>query len=146
MTDPITPPPPDEHKADETFSWTPGSPEPHGPAGAVSATATNILESVREVVEDLADRAAPSVRELSARTAELAASAADRAAPLVKRVGEVTADASGRLATKSRAWAADLRATTSSTATEPRPAETGSVSTTEVHPSASEPEPPSQPN
>jgi hypothetical protein len=40
----------------------------------------------------------------------LAAVAADRAAPFAKRAGEVTSDASGKLATKSRIWAADVRA------------------------------------
>jgi hypothetical protein len=105
MTEPTTPPP-GEDRADETFTWT-QRPASHNPAGSA---ATNLLESVRDAVDELAERAAPSVRELSARAAELAAIAADRAAPLAKRAGEVTADASGRLATMSRSWAADLRA------------------------------------
>src|SRR5512147_212486 len=113
MTESTTPPPPEEPAADETFTWT-QPPASHGPAGG---TATNLLESVRDAVDELAERAAPSVRELSARAAELAASAADRAAPLAKRAGEVTADASGKLASLSRNWAADLRA--SSPANEP---------------------------
>ena len=50
------------------------------------------------------------MREFSARAAEFAAVAADRAAPFARRAGEATADASGKLATKSRSWAADLRA------------------------------------
>ena len=75
-----------------------------------ATTATSILDSVREVVDDLAERAAPTVRELSARAAELTAIAADKAAPFAKRAGEVTADASGKLAAKSREWASELRA------------------------------------
>jgi hypothetical protein len=113
MTESATPPPPDAPRegptADETFTWT-QPPEAHAAAG--SAAATSILDSVRDAVDELAERAGPSVREFSARAAELAAVAADRAAPLVKRAGEVTADASGRLATMSRTWAADLRAST----------------------------------
>ena len=105
MTEPTTPPPPDEPAADETFTWT-QPPASHGTA----VDATSIIESVRDAVDELAERAGPSVREFSARAAELAAIAADRAAPLAKRAGEVTADASGRLATLSRTWAADLRA------------------------------------
>jgi hypothetical protein len=110
MTDSTTPPPPQEPTADETFTWTQSSGS-HGAPGSPGATATSILESVRDAVDELAERAAPSVREFSARAAELAAVAADKAAPLAKRAGEVTADASGKLATLSRGWAADLRAT-----------------------------------
>jgi hypothetical protein len=107
MNDSTTPPSPDEPGADETFTWKePDTRGTGGPAGA----ATSILDSVRDAVDDLAERAAPSVREFSARAAEIAAIAADKAAPLAKRAGEVTADASGKLATKSRSWAADLRA------------------------------------
>ena len=46
-----------------------------GTSGASAATA--ILESVREAVDDLAERATPTVREFSARAAEFAAVAAD---------------------------------------------------------------------
>ena len=107
MTDSTTPPPPDEPKADETFTWANQAPRARASRDTTGAAATSILESVREAVDDLAERAAPSVREFSARAAELAAIAADRAAPLAKRAGEVTADASGKLATRSRSWAAD---------------------------------------
>lgn len=107
--------PEDEPKADETFTWT--NQGPTADAGAAGAgrdsggsTATSILESVREAVDELAERAAPTVREISARAAELTAIAADKAAPFAKRAGEVTADASGKLATRSREWASELRA------------------------------------
>ncbi len=113
MTESTTPPPLDEPAADETFTWTEAGPA-HGPGGSAS---TSLLESVRGAVDELAERAGPSVREFSARAAELAAIAADRAVPLARRAGEVTAGASGRLATLSRTWAADLRAS----APEPAP-------------------------
>jgi len=116
MTDPTAPTPPDEPKADETYSWSQPAPEPRGTSGSA---ATSLLESVRDAVDELAERAAPSVREISARAAELAAIAADRAAPLAKRAGEVTADASGKLASRSRSWAADLRASMGSPTHEP---------------------------
>lgn len=105
MTDPTNPNAPGEPTPDESFTGT-------GSAGSSSPgnTATAILESLREAVDDLAERATPTVREFSARAAELAATAADRAAPLAKRAGEATADASGKLAAKSRTWASDLRA------------------------------------
>jgi hypothetical protein len=128
MTEPLNPPTPDEPTPDETFTWTneggpsddashasgdAGAPGHGGNASSASTTATAILESLREAVDDLAERATPTVREFSARAAELAAVAADRAAPLARRAGEVTSDASGKLATKSRIWAADLRASIS---------------------------------
>jgi hypothetical protein len=116
MTEPTNPPPHEDQAADETFTWT----QPPAAHGTPGAAATTILESVRDAVDELAERAGPSVREFSARAAELAAIAADRAAPLAKRAGEVTADASGKLATLSRTWAADLRA--SMPAGEPAPA------------------------
>ena len=82
--------------------------------------ATAILESLREAVDDLAERASPTVREFSARAAELAAVAADRAAPLAKRAGEATSDASGKLAEQvARSGPSDLRA---SAAPDARPA------------------------
>ncbi len=109
MTESTTPPPPEERAADETFTWTEPAPS-HGGPGQAGTAAAGILESVRDAVDELAERAGPSVREFSARAAELAAIAADRAVPLAKRAGEATADASGKLATLSRSWAADLRA------------------------------------
>ena len=124
MTEPTNPNTPDEPIPDESFTWTgdaasagssSGPTHEAGTAGSTGpsspgATATAILEQLREAVDDLAERATPTVREFSARAAELAATAADRAAPLAKRAGEATADASGKLAAKSRTWASDLRA------------------------------------
>lgn len=136
MTESTTPPP-EEPTPDETFTWTQPSAS-HGPAGSA---ATSLLESVRDAVDELAERAAPSVREFSARAAELAAIAADRAAPLAKRAGEVTADASGKLATMSRSWAADLRA--SAPTGEPPGAGTPGEPTPEGHPEHEEPSDPS---
>ncbi len=102
--------PRDEPTADETFTWRADAPPSGDAKGAGTSTAESILESVREFVDDLAERAGPTVRELSARAAELTASAADRAAPLAKRAGEVTAGASATLASKSREWASEIRA------------------------------------
>jgi len=110
MTESTNPTPADEPKADETFTWTNETPSPDAAKGGGATAAANILDSVRDVVDELAERAAPTVRELSARAAELTAIAADKAAPLAKRAGEVTADASGRLASRSREWASELRA------------------------------------
>jgi hypothetical protein len=134
MTDPITPDPTEPNPAgtsdtggttppaDETFSWT-GDRADGGAAGhdqaneaggsattGAAATATAVLEQIRVAIDDIAERATPTVREFSARAAELAATAADRAAPFAQRAGEVTSEASSKLAERSRSWAADLRA------------------------------------
>lgn len=116
-TNPTNPSPSDDRKADETFAWTT---DPHTRESAREsgdATSASFLDAIRDVVDSLAERAAPAVRELSARAAELTAVAADRAAPLVKRAGEATADASGKLAAKSREWASDLRSSVGPTET-----------------------------
>ena len=135
MTEPLTPQPHDEPTPDETFTWTgdqegdgaqghadhtdsTGSTGSSGSAGSAGASgsaagassATALLETLREAVDDLAERASPTVREFSARAAELVATAADKAAPLAKRAGEATSEASGKLAQKSRSWASDLHA------------------------------------
>jgi hypothetical protein len=123
MTESTDGTPADEPKADETFTWTNEGPSGDAAKSGTGSTATSILDSVRDVVDELAERAAPTVREFSARAAELTAIAADKAAPFAKRAGEVTADASGKLATRSREWASELRA---SVATAERDAGAGS--------------------
>jgi len=138
MTESTNRTPADEPKDDETFTWT-NEGLAAEPKGATGSTATSILDSVRDVVDDLAERAAPTVREFSARAAELTAIAADKAAPFAKRAGEVTADASGRLATKSREWASELRA---SVATADR--EGGTSAGSSADPSAAGPSEPAQ--
>jgi len=87
-------------------------------------------DKIKVRVEDAAEKAAPTVRELSAKAAELVAVAADRAAPIAKQAGEATAGASSKLAVRSREWAAEIREQVASngggaataTATEPRTA------------------------
>ncbi len=132
MTESSNPPPSDEPKADETFTWTDETP-PDAAAGAGPFTPASILHSVRDAVDELTERAAPTVRELSARAAELTAIAADMAAPLAKRAGEVTADASGKLAAKSREWASDLRSSVGSAGptTPPAPGDDGPATSDE---------------
>ena len=65
-----------------------------------------LLESLRDAIDDLTERATPTVREVSARAAELTAIAADEGRrPLAKKAGDATAEASGKLAERSRHWA-----------------------------------------
>lgn len=111
MTDPLNPQhdEPAEGPRDSDYSASAGAETARDAAGNAPAKANEVLEQIRDVVEDFAEKAAPTVREFSAKAAELVAVAADKAAPIVQKAGEVTADASGKLAVKSRTWAADIR-------------------------------------
>ena len=72
-------------------------------------TPETMFDSLKIAAGDLAERAGPTVRELSARAAELTATAANKAAPFARKAGAATADASLKLAESARGWAADLR-------------------------------------
>jgi len=72
-------------------------------------TPETMFDSLKIAAGDFAERAAPTVREFSARAAELTATAANKAAPFARKAGAATADASLKLAESARGWAADLR-------------------------------------
>jgi hypothetical protein len=95
--------------ADETFGWTAPDDESAPAGGDARAAAERMLGQLQSMIDNVATQAAPVVRQIGAKAAELAAVAADRAGPLVHRAADATADASGRLAERSRTWAADLR-------------------------------------
>jgi hypothetical protein len=95
--------------ADETFGWTAPDDETAASGGDARATAERALAQLQSMIDSLATQAAPVVRQIGAKAAELAAVAADRAGPLAHKAADATADASGRLAERSRTWAADLR-------------------------------------
>ena len=113
MTDPLNPnhDEPAEGPRDSAYSTPSGADTSGaGDAGAnVGARASDVLDQIKVAVDDIAEKAAPTVRELSAKAAEIVAIAADKAAPLAHKAGEVTADASSKLAEKSRVFAADVR-------------------------------------
>ena len=116
MTDqPTTPPSPisDEPKAthgDETFEWT-------GEAGNGSSSSASTgqstgrewLTQLQTMIENAATQAAPVMREVAAKAAELAAVAGEKAGPVAARAAELTAEAGHRIAERSRDFAADLR-------------------------------------
>ena len=93
-TNPAEPTTPADTQPDETFGWTAEDGAPEGAnsradagaagstgssASGAASTATALLDQLREAVDELAERATPTVREFSARAADLAATAADRA-------------------------------------------------------------------
>jgi len=100
---------PTASSADETFGWTAPDDETAASGGDARATAERALAQLQSMIDSLATQAAPVVRQIGAKAAELAAVAADHAGPLAHKAADATADASGRLAERSRTWAADLR-------------------------------------
>ena len=113
MTDSSTNPPSDD-RADEPLTWAPSHGAPRSRRRCEASAAASLLESLREAIDDMTERATPTVREVSARVAELTATAASKAAPLAKKAGDATADASDKLAERSRHWAAEVREAMSS--------------------------------
>ncbi len=115
MTDPTTPQHDQPVEGSRSDSYTRpddgnlGSPSTDPAAGA-SAKAADVMETIREAVEDFAEKAAPVVRQFSVKAADVVATAADKAVPIAHKAGDAAADASGKLAEKSRAWAAGTRA------------------------------------
>jgi hypothetical protein len=117
MTDPMTPNHDQPVEGSRSESYTAPDDGNIGESDATASAAskaTDVLEQLREAVEDFAEKATPVVRQFSAKAAEVVASAADKAVPLAQKAGEATADASGKLAVKSRSWAADVRESLSS--------------------------------
>ena len=113
-------------------SWDAGAGAKDESVGATAgAAAVQVLEQLRDAIDDLAERASPTVREYSARIAELAAFTADRTAPFLKRAGEATAEASGKLAERSRTWAADIRASQGTSGAAATPSSTEASGATE---------------
>lgn len=61
------------------------------------------------ILENLANYATPVLREIAARAADLAAKAGDAAGPMAQGLADKTEAAGGRLSTKGRELASDLR-------------------------------------
>jgi hypothetical protein len=121
MTDPTTPNHDQPVEGSRSESYTGPDAGNLGAADSgngAAAKATDVLETLRDAVEDFAEKAGPVVRQFSVKAADVVATAADKAAPLAHKAGEAAADASGKLAEKSRAWAAETRESLSGTDTD----------------------------
>ena len=124
MTDPNSPQHDQPVEGSRSESYTrPDDGNVDGPNDAstdgAAAKAADVFETIRDAVEDFAEKASPVVRQFSVKAAEVVATAADKAVPLAHKAGEVTAEASGKLAEKSRAWAAGTRESLGTDPTEP---------------------------
>jgi len=94
-------------RADETFGST--APERESGGHAPGTPAERMLAQLQSMIDSIATQATPVVKQIGAKTAELAAAAADRAGPIAHKAADATAGASVRIASRSREFAADLR-------------------------------------
>src|SRR4051794_41328996 len=85
-----------------------GSGEPHGDQGR-SATAKEWLSQLQSMIDNLATNAAPVVKEIGAKAAELAVLAGEKAGPFAQRAADATASAGSKVAERGRVVAAELR-------------------------------------
>jgi hypothetical protein len=67
------------------------------------------IRQLDTIIENLASYATPVLREIAARAADLAAKAGEAAGPMAQRAADKTEAAGGRLASKGREVASDLR-------------------------------------
>ena len=95
---------------DETFEWTGDAAD--GDSGAAKSAATTgreWLAQLQTMIENAATQAAPVMREVAAKAAELAAVAGEKAGPVAARAAELTTQAGHKLAERSRDLATEIR-------------------------------------
>ena len=81
----------------------PTRPEAEEPTGAP------VVRQLDSIIENLAGYAGPVLREIAARAADLAVKAGEAAGPMAHKAAEKTEEVGGRLATKGREVATDMR-------------------------------------
>ena len=81
-----------------------------GPTG--EARFRDWMAQLQTMIDGVATAAAPHVREIAAKAAELAAKAGDAAGPFAHRAAAATSDVGQKVAAKSRDFAADMRRVT----------------------------------
>ena len=74
-----------------------------------SSSGEPAIRQLDSIIENLANYATPVLKEIAARAAELAAKAGEAAGPMAQRAADKTESVGGRLATKGREVASDLR-------------------------------------
>jgi hypothetical protein len=89
---------------DESSSW---SDQDSGDQGR--ANAREWMTQLQSMIDNLATNAAPVIREIGAKAAELAALAGEKAGPIAHKAADVTATAGSKVAERGREVAAELR-------------------------------------
>lgn len=82
-------------------------------------TSEPVVRQLDSIIENLAGYAVPVLREIAARAAELAAKAGEAAGPMAHKAAEKTEEVGGRLASKGREVASDIRRDVSATTINP---------------------------
>jgi hypothetical protein len=77
--------------------------------GGRTADSREWLAQLQSMIDNLATHAAPVMREIGAKAAELAAAAGEKAGPIAQKAAEVTAQAGVKVAERGREVAAELR-------------------------------------
>lgn len=94
---------------DETFEWTGEATDGESGAKSAGTTGREWLAQLQTMIENAATQAAPVMREVAAKAAELAAVAGEKAGPVAARAAELTAEAGHKIAERSRDLATELR-------------------------------------
>ncbi|TAK02217.1 MAG: hypothetical protein EPO36_02860 [Chloroflexota bacterium] len=95
---------------DETFEWTDEAGDgATGSAKSAGTTGREWLAQLQTMIENAATQAAPVMREVAAKAAELAAVAGEKAGPVAARAAELTAEAGHKIAERSRELATEIR-------------------------------------
>ena len=74
-----------------------------------SPTTEPVLRQLDTIIENVTNYATPVLREIAARAAELAAKAGQAAGPIAQKAADRTGEVGDMVASKSRAFASDLR-------------------------------------
>ena len=98
----------------DTPGVTPDAEAPNGEGAPADGPApderhSRWMEQLQAMIDNVASAAAPTMRELAAKAAELAAKAGDAAGPFAHRAASVTTDVGQRVAARGREIATDLR-------------------------------------
>lgn len=107
MTEQKMPPTGDPSPSDDPWATTGERETGEGQAG--SDTARDWMSQLQSMIDNVATQAAPVMREVGAKAAELAALAGEKAGPIAHKAAEVTEAAGSKLAERGRVVAADLR-------------------------------------
>jgi hypothetical protein len=100
--------------------------EPMAEAGDKPRAGREMLVQLQQMIDTLATQAAPVMREVAAKAAELAAIAGEKAGPLAHKAAGMTEQVGQRVAARSKEVAADLRRPRDESGTEPAPEEVAS--------------------
>ena len=102
---------------EETWSPSGGASDQQGASRA--AAGREMLVQLQQMIDTVATQAAPVMREVAAKAAELAAIAGEKAGPLAHRAAGVTEHVGQRVAARSKELAAEWRQPRTGTASEP---------------------------